>query len=72
MFVSPVIVQLVAGERTIQLPTVTPFSFAVTVNESAGPLLPLKVPPLTLIVVDALPAATVIVGAAGAFGCHCE
>ena len=65
-------VQLVAGERTIQLPTVTPFSLAVTVNESAGPLLPLSVPPLTLIVADALPAATVIFGAAGAFGCHCE
>ena len=67
----PEIVQLVAGFTTIQLPTITPASFAVTVNESAGPFVPLRVPPLTVIVADVFPATTVTVGAAGVTGLHC-
>ncbi len=68
--VSPVIVQLVAGEITTQEPiTVVPI-FAVTVYESAGPFDPLNTPPLTEMVADVFPAVTTTVGAPGALGTH--
>jgi hypothetical protein len=71
LFVSPEIVQLVAGEMTTQVPiTVVPI-FAVTVYESAGPLVPLRTPPLTETVAVVFPEITETVGAAGATGIHC-
>ena len=72
LLVRPEILQLVAGDKTMQLPTTTPLRRAVTVNESAGPFVPLRVPPFTLIVAVVLPGTTEIVGAAGATGTHCE
>jgi hypothetical protein len=65
-------VQLVAGEITMQEPITVVPRRAVTVYESAGPLDPLRVPPFNRIVALVLPGATVIDGAAGATGTHCE
>ena len=71
LFVRPVIVQLVAGERTTHVPITVVPSLAVTVYESAGPFDAPSVPPLTVTVAVVFPGATVTVGAAGAFGFHC-
>ena len=71
LLVRPEIVQLVAGERTTQVPITVVPSLAVTVYESAGPFEAPIVPPFTLIVAVVFPAATETVGAVGALGRHC-